>query len=825
METAPQNEVDADNLANALNARGLTELANTLTEAGYTDIVSLGSDEDKVRQAIKDAVGPSFKRTGEITTVVAVWTKWKADHETPVACPLTTLLGEQLRQIAAKLTEAGYREIVSLGSDEDKVRQAIRDAVGPLFTRTGEITAVVAVWTKWKADNETCVACPLTTILGEQLTHIAAKLTNKGYRDLKDLGGKGDKEEDVRKKINAAVGYAPPDKVGDTPPGEIDRVVQLWSDSQRKTGTILDLPALPAGEPLDLTQPTIKIAEVEYKIPSTFEASVGTSTDKFSTARELKPIEWAIIASRTGMLYALDMNKVAKAKASGADVLATEPALRWESSKADILEPLQRDGEIATEMSYTESVCNLVHSKVDKASLSIATQFCSASAQMSRSEKDAQLRTTKRLQLSGRYRFIYAKVKLNLCVVLSEEFIKALDFATARETPMGKEEALEAVFARFGHFVPDTVTLGGEMYFTSSRETTGDVNEVTVKSSVAAVVAAKFEEVGGEVGASHDDGVVDRKEIQQISENATAYVSGGQGYLAGNSKEWPKTTRDPNSWAIIGREGLTPLVSMLERSRNSHLIALCAKVNDIWRSRQRRIWDTFDPPTAYVVNPDMGGLPFIIRSDMGNQSVGLQAVVDGPDQPATVVSNNKLETNLSPAALGGLAWQLWYTGEVTAQGDAVYFIVECLTAASRIARVNQWNEKKKTLLETGLLSDIPKPLLRAQLVARLVEKSWCVFCVEAPPHLGPYVRPKNDPAAWTFSLAEQSGDLDSTKGIGYVIRNVANPSLVLGPVETAAGQVTLQDTQTMDTVTKKFPEPHSWYCQTLALTSGQGFYE
>jgi MAC/Perforin domain len=778
-------------LIDDLKTLKLDQFAKNLEENGYQEWSEFGSSPDEVRAALTGPRDKPFGKPGEIARALAFWEKNRrggrpvGTDDKPEDCELAKGLGDGLREIAVILVNRkGFKEFKDLGdtdSKEEDVRTRVRAAVGDQYPRPGDIARVVQAWKAWNAGQnragkgEEPEDCELTKALGSGLKEIAVILVNrKGFRELKDLGGQGSKEEDVRARVATAVGAQYLKQ------GEIARVVEIWKAAQKKTGTLLDLPKLPDKTSLDLTQTSIKIDNVDYKIPSEFAA---TKTDgKFKTANDLTQIEWIAVAKRTGLLFAFDMKKGFSAITSTDDVLASQSAFLWQPKEGrDFLRPLTRNGDTKTQVSYTSSSRNLVHSKVDKGALDVATPYLSASLEVSEKEKIAKTELSKTQYSSGRYRVLYGILSLKDCIALKPQFVEKVKSAVLKPTDAEKANALEAIFDEYGYLVPMTVVLGGELYFTSESTTTGAVDEKTTESSVRAAVKAKYEAIGAGVAFEKQEGEVDHKEFQQIMTNAESYCSGGDGTLSGNPKDWAGTTKDPNTWAVIGREGLEPLANYLDEVDKT----LRPQVEAPWKARLKSFWGGHEPPKGRY-KPDLDGLPFLIRNSLGPQARGLRPVAYPPNSLVRTAPSSEL----GEAIANGLAWELQYTALVH-DGEPVYFIVEHQTA-----ELAEEREAQRAALQ-GQLGGAAEPLKRVRLAAKSVNDQFGVYCEEADlGQRGSDLPVKKNPAAWR---------LERKPGGQYRLRNHVRPDLVIG-------MQTLQPVPCMKAESKD----DGWYLQTVS---------
>jgi hypothetical protein len=90
-------------------------------------------------------------------------------------------------------------------------------------------------------------------------------------------------------------------------------------------------------------------------------------------------------------------------------------------------------------------------------------KFCAASFDASQDQRNAEAALTKRLYMTGFWRFPLARLNMRKCTELSPEFLGAVKKATSSE-PSEQFDALDQVFEQYGHAVPKFVTLGGFVY-------------------------------------------------------------------------------------------------------------------------------------------------------------------------------------------------------------------------------------------------------------------------------------------------------------------------------------------------------------------------
>lgn len=557
------------------------------------------------------------------------------------------------------------------------------------------------------------------------LLDLAGPLDDQGYLSLKDLGTA---EKDVRAAVEKAC--------KDVKAGELNRIVALWK-SATSQGATPDIPKLPAGTKVDLTAAEVKVGDVEFKFPS--ELATKKSDKTYKSAAELSTEEWMVIARATGLAYGIDLDKAHRSTRDG-DALAPEPALVWMVPGHDFMRGWKKEGEVTSELRYTSELINLVHNRIVGATAEVGAPFVSAAAAASRNERYAASSTVRTLYMSGRYRYIFAVLDLTFCTAPSPAFEKAVDQAIAKPGDQERFKALDAVFRRFGHVVPREVALGGQLYFTTSRETKGKVEESAVRDTVTAAVNAKYGGASGGASVSFEDGRGSKVDAQSIVGSTSFTAVGGDITLVSTPSEWAGTVKDPNSWAVVERSQLVPLSSRLPEKKR-------VEVERIWAAGLARIWGA-RPPQGYVL-PDFDGLPFTLANVTADEEALQPVHIDG--RPATIAPSSRLSRALD----NGLAWTLVYTGDTTtggADGVPVYRIEEFQDEALAAAREQETARvvaKNKAIREaTGDDGDYePVPVPRVALCASELHGNPWATCVDAQRVAGE--NPSTSTASWS----------------------------------------------------------------------------
>lgn len=633
--------------------------------------------------------------------------------------------------------------------------------------------------------DATVLGTPLAkALIAANLGDYAQAFDDKGYTDLDDLG-------DDKTAVTAAVaGIVPEDK-----PGVRNRIVGLW-EATKKPATKPPAESLPLltdadlkpGANLDLSGASVKIDDVQFAIPSPMHMQPG---------QDFGPADWVAIAHNTKLLYGLDVNSVFSATSSDS-ARAKKAALIWSVPADDNFVDSQGQSVVKSSMSYTSGLSNLVHNRIVDAQISIGTPFVSAAASASRNEKQASSQETKRLHMTGLWHYEMAVLRLRDCTSVSPDFLAATKAALAQ--PAAQQfEALKSVFTEYGHMVPATVTLGGQLYFVYERDTTGSVDETQVSTVVNAAVSAKYAGVAGSAKGGFSDGSNKTVTAQEIAEDSTFIGVGGDITLTKDPEQWAGSVKNPINWAVIARGELVSLIEWLDPATK-------ASVKSVWDAGLKQAWGGFAPPVDYVL-PDFDGMPFTIATSRAGRKLTpiypyrphpvadqmVLRVVPGPGETGWIEAQEG--TLLSDPEAHGLLFQLLYTGKPTeAQGHGLP--IYCLVAQQA----------------TGLYLVIPE--------GNRV-KWW-----RAPANWSSSVKdPATAPTSWTLTPVDPGGLLGSDYVGTYLIKNVSQ-GLTLGTVtihdrDPSAMQpadapdffVFIRDPAVIRAARKEGSEPYySWVC-------------
>jgi hypothetical protein len=392
----------------------------------------------------------------------------------------------------------------------------------------------------------------LTWLRNNKAEEYATAFEKAGYTDVADV------DEDAIKKIVT-------DKEG--------LQKHLINSLKTKAWDTPAIPTLPAKTVLDISAPTLTSPEgVEFAIPEHLAITPGGSPVK--TARDLdRGTEWPVLAKHCNMLYGFRMDTVGTEL-----VMAEKPALFWRvPDDWDFVQCLHLKSEVKTNITYSERSNNRVKAGFRKEDASAAYMFASASFEHSVSEKQTSLSRSKDLFMTGMYRYPRARLFLHACTAVSTKFEAAVREALGR----GEKayQALEAVFADYGHVVPWEIELGGQLLFEHHRRETATFEESKAEVSWQAAVALKFGNLSGGGSFEKTDNSVESKELKAIVDQTLGVAIGGDTTLNGNPSAFADSVKDPARWAVIAINKMLPTVELLNDELKAKVKALWAQHN------------------------------------------------------------------------------------------------------------------------------------------------------------------------------------------------------------------------------------------------------
>jgi hypothetical protein len=312
-------------------------------------------------------------------------------------------------------------------------------------------------------------------------------------------------------------------------------------------------PTLPEGTSLDLSKPEVRIGkDVTFTIPSSL--SVESSEAAIRSPYALGDGDWVVLARNAALLYGFRMD-------GPAPVRARRPLLEWVVPRGfGFVRSEFFQARVESIVTYSEETATYVSSGFDKQSATVGYAFCAASFERSARHREARASTTKELHAVGRWKYPRATLFLDECTRLSPEFEQAIRSALDGKDPVAR---LQAVLDDYGHAVPQQVTLGGLLHFRHVRTDVTTVNERKVEQEYRAAVAVKYGAASASVGAAYGTGSETSTAAQQLADQTSFDVLGGDATLASNPAAWAPTVKDPQLWAVIDVVGLVSPIELL----------------------------------------------------------------------------------------------------------------------------------------------------------------------------------------------------------------------------------------------------------------------
>jgi hypothetical protein len=202
---------------------------------------------------------------------------------------------------------------------------------------------------------------------------------------------------DVLKALLAAWDAEKPPERAEKPPERGAAIPVLPRDKQIPSQTF------------NLDSPTIKIDEVTYQIPTAIAITSGAKNPP--DQHSLSPVEWMTIAKNKFLTRGID---ITRALSKEENCLSKESPLVWKAGPVDFLEPtgLVKSG---SSLAYCSAYSDLRTHKIEGLNATASYKFCTASFDASLDQRNAEGALTKRLYMTGFWRFPLAKLNRRKC--------------------------------------------------------------------------------------------------------------------------------------------------------------------------------------------------------------------------------------------------------------------------------------------------------------------------------------------------------------------------------------------------------------------------
>jgi hypothetical protein len=426
------------------------------------------------------------------------------------------------------------------------------------------------------------------------------------------------------------------------------------SKGGKNAKTEADATTQPAsGTTFDLSAPELKSPDgTTFEVPKVLDAD--TIAEAVISPNNIKQEEWMIIAKASNILFAFQMDRRSPSR-------GRSPVLEWkvpETSDFMQCDFLEGDSGAESHVVYTAETRDYVKNGFDSETASIGCAFCSASFERSHKEKTAQSSAQKHLYILGLWRYPRAILHLDKCTAPSPRFINSIKKAVASANA---PEQLEEVFSEYGHLIPFTVTLGGQMFFEKDETVHSSASEKQVEDSVKAAVDAKYAGVTASGGFAYQTATGEKVTAQDLTQNISLRPFGGDETLRDPTK-WTQTVKQPSLWAAIKHTRMKLTVELLDKD-------LREQVLDIWARTPPALFEPDDLPWK-------DGEGAVVEAESSGFVVAMRQCGDGPRGSVLLTSGSA--TNPAegrPGTAAGAAYAHKYTANYNGQNGNTWY--EC----------------------------------------------------------------------------------------------------------------------------------------------------
>lgn len=379
----------------------------------------------------------------------------------------------------------------------------------------------------------------------------------KGFFELADI-----KEEDIGRIVTGAPGTA----------SRLRRSLRKETEvpSPKAPAKPLAVPQLPAGTAVNLPamgQNVVSRNNIAFHLPPVIGAA--RTGQPIESPLELTGADWMLTARRTNLLFGFRMDRT-----PDEGIRPPRPVLDWMiPNDGAFMRPEDGAATVRTSVSYTEDASSFVRMGFNSQTATAAWPFAAASFERQHRETNAGAAETTRLFMTGMWRYPRATLVLKACTQVSPDFVKDAETAVEASEPV---EALQRLFARYGHAVPGEVVLGGVLYFQQSRTTHQSTNRREVENTIRAAMTARVG--GGEVGggAAFQDASSTTVSAQNLLDEASFNVIGGDVMLNAEPLAWAETVKRATNWAIIEFRDVHSTIDLLEPALQAKIHAIAA---------------------------------------------------------------------------------------------------------------------------------------------------------------------------------------------------------------------------------------------------------
>jgi hypothetical protein len=328
----------------------------------------------------------------------------------------------------------------------------------------------------------------------------------------------------------------------------------LSERKKRESVQAMAPPRLPAGTVLDLSAPELKTEDgIRFSVAKSL--SVDSTKAAIVSPNNIKPEEWSIIARSANLLYAYDMD-------SDEPKWAKTPILDWKVPRRDDFARSEiSHAKVTSVLTYSDETASYVASGFDTQTATAAYAFCAASFERNRKFKSARSSEKKTFIQVGMWKYPRAQIYLDKCTIPSKRFKAAIRKALRADDSFGE---LHKVFKEYGHVVPSSVLLGGQLCYKESSTSDSFADEQSEEVKIKAAVEGKVAKVSASAGMAYGSATDEQKSSVKLEEFTSFTNQGGDSLLCTNPPEWAPTVKDPANWAVIEMGGMRPTVDLLD---------------------------------------------------------------------------------------------------------------------------------------------------------------------------------------------------------------------------------------------------------------------
>lgn len=367
------------------------------------------------------------------------------------------------------------------------------------------------------------------------------------------------------------------------------------------SGKPMDPPKLPPGTELDLSAPELPAHEdVTFSISKSL--SVEGVKEDITLPNLLTREQWIQFVHGANLLYAYDMD-------SDEPKYAKTPILDWkEPERKDYVRSEISHAKVTSELTYSEDAASYVTSGFDKQTATAGFLFCAASIERNHKYKTARSSKNKTIIRVGMWKYPRAQIYLDKCTIPSQRFKKAIENALGASDQYAE---LNKVFKEYGHVIPSSVLVGGQLCYQQSYNSEQYGSEKSTEEEWKTAFERKKGDVSASIGfgigrgSETDTGSVDLKEFSSFTNQ------GGDSLLCSNPAAWAPTVNVPALWAVIEMEDMRPTIDFLDVKTRQEVLS-------VWRKYEEAIFYPIEIKDLDAVYPDH------FRSDDKNKAVMVQ---------------------------------------------------------------------------------------------------------------------------------------------------------------------------------------------------------